>query len=110
MVAHNRPGLSTEPGLIHTGQNSGYQAINLAFLFGARKIVLVGFDMQHTGGRHHWFGNHPLGMRNACGVDDWKKNFPKLAADLQAQGVDVVNCSEETALTCFRRSSLEQEL
>src|SRR5690606_24056968 len=46
-------GFSLEPGLIHYGSNSGFQAVNLALQFGAKVIRLVGFDMQPNG---HFFG------------------------------------------------------
>ena len=45
-------GFSTTPGLIHYGANSGFQAVNLAIQFGARYIVLIGFDMREVNGRN----------------------------------------------------------
>jgi hypothetical protein len=35
-------GFSFDPGLIHYGSNSGFQAVNLALLMGATRIILVG--------------------------------------------------------------------
>lgn len=92
--------------MIALGRNSGYQAINLAFHFGASTIALVGYDMQHTGGVTHWHGDHPAGMRNASTVKNWLSGFDALAADLRDEGLDVVNCTIETALTCFPRADL----
>ena len=103
-------GLRTTPWEIHTGSNSGYQAINLAYHFGAKKVILLGYDMQHTDGKLHWHGSDPSGMGNPTGIKGWVKNFGPLAEDLKALGVDVVNCTRETALECFRRSTLEAEL
>ena len=37
--------LSDDPAFLNTGGNSGYSAINLAYLKGAREIHLIGFDM-----------------------------------------------------------------
>jgi len=97
------------------GHSSGYQAINLAYLEGARTIVLLGFDMQHTYGMAHWHGNHgrsangqPLG--NFGCADLARKHFPALADALRREGVRVVNCSRETALTCFERMPLKDAL
>lgn len=106
----NGPGLGVD--MIHTGQNSGYQAINLAFLEGARTIVLVGYDMQHTGGRHHWHADHPrpLGNFNPGMPTLCQPKFLPLANDLKRRGVRVVNCSRETALTCFERMPLAEFL
>lgn len=73
---------------------------------GAERIILIGFDMQQTAGRSHWHGNHPSGLGNAEGVAGWRKNFPALAADLAARGVETINCTIETALDCFPRADL----
>lgn len=94
---------------IHYGSNSGYQAINLAYLFGAGQIILLGYDMQETGGKAHWFGDHPKGLVNG-NYSGLVGHFTRLASDLAARGVDVVNCTRETALTCFRRVPLEEVL
>lgn len=106
----NAPGLGTDR--IHTGNNSGYQAINLAFLEGARRIVLLGYDMQHTGGRHHWHPDHPrhLGNFNPGMPELCRPKFTPLAADLARAGVTVINASRETALTCFTRQPLTDVL
>lgn len=100
------------PGLgkydLHYGDNSGYQAINLAYLLGATKIVLLGYDMQMTGGKAHWHTDHQKPL-NAGGSDleHWAKLFPQLAIDLAQEGIEVVNCTRETALTCFKRQTIE---
>ena len=102
------------PGLgrtaIRQGGNSGYQAINLAFLDGAREIVLLGFDMGHTFGRKHHHEDHPAPLDNASGVDVWLPRFDQLAKDLQSEGVRVVNCTRFTRLECFPRMTLEDYL
>jgi hypothetical protein len=94
--------------MIHTGGNSGYQALNLAYLWGARKINLLGFDMQRTGGRTHFHGDHQ-GLNNPYDgmLQQWVKNFEMMARDLKAAGVEVLNATRETALTCFERISID---
>jgi hypothetical protein len=108
--AYSRPGLSREPGIIYHGNNSGYQAIGLAYLWGASRVLLLGYDAQHTGGKRHWFGDHRRGLSNATGVTSWPKKFEELAKDSEAVGLEVVNCSTETALRCFPRARLEDVL
>lgn len=102
------PGLSVEPGTVSSGANSGYQAVGLAVLFGAREILLVGYDMQHTYGMKHWHGNHPAPLAQEVPVEGWRRRFGPLATDLQAAGVRVINCTRETALDCFPRGDLAQ--
>jgi hypothetical protein len=97
---------------INSGNNSGYQAINFAFLQGAKRIVLLGYDMQHTDGRRHWHGDHPEGLANfAPGMPELcRPKFTALASDLQARGVTVINATRATALRCFTRQPLSQVL
>lgn len=99
-------GLSRRPDLIHQGMNSTYQAINLAFLAGARRFILLGVDC-HGG---HWHGDHPSPLSNSLPHRQWKDKFEGLATDLAAEGVVIANCSPGTALRAFATSALEEEL
>lgn len=102
------PGVSFDAAYIRLGFNSGFQALNLAVLFGAARIVLLGFDMQATGGRAHFFGQHPapLRARGAC-FKKFIKAFNEAAPQLASAGVEVINATRETALTCFPRARIE---
>jgi hypothetical protein len=102
----DKPGLSTNPTLIHTGKNSGYQAIGLAALFGCTRILLLGFDFQRNGGKTHWHGDHPRGLGNGGMYPTWVAAMNKLSVDLEAAGVTVINCSPKTALQCFSRQPI----
>ena len=95
---------------IHYGENSGYQAINLAYLWGAAKIILLGFDMQATGGKVHFFGDHKQGLCNGPAFENIAPKFTPLAKDLKKEGVEVINCTRKTALTCFKRQDLKTVL
>ena len=98
------PGLGRDR--IHHGSNSGYQAINLAYLLGADRIILLGYDMQRTGGQGHFFGDHPKGLTNGH-YEGFIPRFTDLARDLGNEGVDVINCTRETALHQFRREDFD---
>jgi hypothetical protein len=102
-----KPGLSLHPSTIHTGANSGYQAINLAYHFGAKKIILLGYDMQ-IGKRSHWFGEHPNGVRS--NYTDFLHHFKTIAAQLPALDLEIINCTRVTALNCFPTANLESVL
>lgn len=88
------------------GRNSGHGAIALAAKFGARRIILLGYDCQYTGGKRHWFGDHKKGMGNAEKLPNWPNEFARLALRLKKEGREVINCTRETALTCFTRAPL----
>lgn len=106
--ALDRPGLGHYH--IHTGHNSGFQALNLAFLWRARTIILVGYDMQATGGMRHWFGDHPRPLVQEQCFGRWIRYFDDAARELDRLGVRVFNCSNETALRCFERVDLEEAI
>lgn len=103
-------GIITKPGRIAWGGNSGYCAIGLAVQFGAVRIVLLGYDQQDPHGKGHWHGQHPDAIRKDFNWPMWHQRFAEAAADLQRLGIDVINCSRESALTCWRRESLEELL
>lgn len=106
-------GLEIDPTGMKTGRNSGYQAINLAVHLGAKRILLLGYDMQvDTTGKAHWFGAHvtPLNQPTKQHFQSWLKLFPTLIAPLSKIGIEVVNCSRVSALTCFRKQPLRDAL
>ena len=113
VLRHNGPtGLSTDPTTLRTGKNSGYAAINLAALLGAAKIVLLGYDLTPApDGKDRWFGAHPwqtmpwsvLGQIVA-------PIYATLVQPLADLGIEIVNASRQTALTCFPRQSITEAL
>ena len=100
-------GLCRAPDCVNIGRNSGYAAIGLAYLFGAARIILTGFDMQRTDGRNHWHADHPAPLKNLGVIENWRSLMRQLALDLKGAGVPVINCTRTTALTCFERQALE---
>jgi hypothetical protein len=109
VASGNRPGLGTER--VHLNGNSGAQAINLATLFGARKVLLLGFDMKPgPGGQKHWFGSHPVPLTQDLLFDEWIHKFKSIADDARCMGVEIVNCSPGSALPWFRMGDIEKEL
>lgn len=88
--------------------NSGAGAIMLAYLSGATRIVMLGYDCQHTGGAKHWHGDHPPKLGNANRPEMWAKGFAKVAHDLA--GVEIINASRVTALDMFPRMDLQESL
>lgn len=103
-------GLCREPWVVNQGLNSGHQALNLAYHLGATRILLLGYDMQRTEGRSHWFGDHPRGLQIQSPYDQFAERLALLAVGMAAAGIRVVNCSAQTALTCFERRTIYEEL
>lgn len=97
-------------GWIRPFGNSGTAAISLAVVGGAKRVLLLGYDCQKTGGRAHWHSDHPKPLGNARSMPHWPKKFTQVAAFAASKKVPVWNCSRETALTNFPRISLSQAL
>lgn len=89
-------------------RNSGAGAIVSALRFGARKVLLLGYDCQKTEGAAHWHADHPTGLGNADSIDKWPAIFERVVKDFPR--ANIINCSRKTALTCFPNSALESEL
>jgi len=83
--------------------NSGVLALEVAKTKGATRILLCGFDMHGS----HFFGQYTNGLRNTSKQQRashmkqyaaWGKANPK---------IEVLNCTEGSALTCFPVARLE---
>ena len=97
--------------MLNTNGNSGMGAINLAYLFGSRRILLLGFDMKlGPNGERHYHPDHPKPLVQNQVFDEWIHKGHKLAKDLKAAGCEVINCTPGSALQCFPMSTIEKEL
>lgn len=104
-------GLSSDPNEIRHGKNGGYQALQVAVRAGAQRVLLLGYDMQPgPNGKAHYFGQHPAPLKKKMPFDEWRHAFSTIVEPLKSLGVEVVNCSRETALTCFPLKSLREAL
>ena len=86
-----------------TFRNSGAAAVSLAILAGSKKVIMIGYDCQHTGGKMHWHGDHPAPLGNAGSVAKWPETFRQVAEYARRNRCEVFNATRETALTCFPR-------
>ena len=88
------PGLSTDPTRINTGGNSGYAAINFAYLKRARVIYLAGYDMN----------------TNEDKFAQWIPRFRTMLTQLNRDGVEVWNLNPRSAVDAFPWMSLDESL
>lgn len=112
-VSANSDQLIFEPnGKLGAGGNSGFQAVNLVVQFGAKHIVLIGFDMHDRSGAH-WYGRNYWPQGNNPTEDNfrrWRKAFEMAAPKLKERGIQVINASNNSTLKCFERRSIEETL
>lgn len=94
-----------------TGKNSGFQAVNLAYLLGFRKVILLGYDMKFKGdGTRHCHPDHPKYNPTDATVDEWIRIFNKCTPMIKEAGLEVINCTRDTDLECFPTMQLEEAL
>lgn len=111
--------LSKDPTGIYTGQNSGYQAINVAVLYGCTRIVLLGYDMRarevpitepgKSGVRpmNHWFGEHPW-PSDPGSYRFFLEEFARMAVTAKMAGLEILNATPGSALTLFPMVTLDE--
>jgi hypothetical protein len=94
--------LFSQSGQIGWGSNSGFHALNLAIQFGAKRVVLVGYDMRIDQGIN-WHGGHKHGLPNKgiVNVIRWRKVLDAQAPLLAKMGVEVLNASPVSTLTAY---------
>lgn len=107
-------GLSSLPDALAHGSNSGYQAIDLAVHFGAAKIILLGYDMHCLPDRTHFHDGHGQGQTPKT-YDlrlrrDLVPRFSTLVDPLRSRGVEVINCTPDSALHQWSFSPLDEVL
>lgn len=99
-------GFSLDPSKIHYGSNSGYQQLNLAYLMGIRKFLLVGYNMG-AGGNTHFFGLHPKGLNRTSPYARFVQAYTTIQPEIQKM---IINCTEPSALTVFKKQELKEAL
>jgi len=117
-------GLSTDPGVIHYGHSSGYQLVNLAYHYGVREMVLVGYDLRYppgydgakqiAGGDRHYFGEYPPALQH------WTKFNIGPGGEINGlldcyrtikpadYGLRIINCTPGSALDFFEVGELSE--
>ena len=89
--------------------NSGLRAIEFAVWKGVRNIILLGYDASLKYGRH-WHNDYvDLPNPTQMHVKAWRRQFDAAAQVLNSKS-HIVNCSANTALTCFERGRLLDEV
>jgi hypothetical protein len=102
---HGYDKLSEKPDGVNTGSNSGYQAINIAVLAGAKKIVLLGYDMRYDKNRTHAHNGHPQRLPESS-YKGFAQRFKSMIPQLEKLGVEVLNATPGSAIDAFKKVDL----
>jgi hypothetical protein len=88
--------------------HSGFAGVNLAVQFGAKRIVLVGFDMTIEHGTH-WLKHDPgVDKPDAARVEEWRKGLDACADQFRELGIEVINTSMQSALTAYPKQEFAE--
>jgi len=109
-------GISDNPKMVSWNNNSGSAAVSIAANAGAERIILLGFDMKMDNTQQHW---HDLYGRNAprnpkkprhMPFDRHLRGFSDMAKDAKRRGIEIINASPDSAITCFPKYSIKELL
>jgi hypothetical protein len=113
-VKHRRGLLSFDPSTV-MGRNTGQVALNIAYLFGVKRILLLGYDMRSVNGKYNWHDRHRHeGGPHSSWIPRRSRELPEerykfrfipameqTGKALIRKGVEILNCTTDSALTAF---------
>ncbi len=112
-------GISPNPYKVSWNENSGAAAISLAAHSGAKRIILLGFDMKlNSDQKQHWHGVYrkgggsakPKNRPNSLPFDRHLKGFNAIARDAKALGIEILNANPDSAITVFPKYTIKELL
>jgi hypothetical protein len=119
-------GISSKPNSVSWNVNSGSAAVSMAANAGAKRIILVGFDMTlGKDGSKHWHklyqptlspqdvrGLRRIGIQCQVRMPFQRHlhGFPQMLKDAQARGIEIINACPESAITVFPKCNVKDLL
>ena len=114
-------GLSREPSWISAHHGTGPQLVNIAYLYGCTKLILIGWDMRYLGKtgpstytRRRYLDEDPLT------INHWPQTGPNgeqtgLIKEMETivpadYGIEIINCTPGSAMHCFPFGDLNEEI
>lgn len=92
------------------GKNSGLAAMNAAYLMGAERVFLLGFDLRAIQGRNNYHHLHDDASQRAAQnryLNLFIPEFVKASKRIAHLGWEVWNLTPGTALKCFPERTIE---
>jgi len=111
-------GISPNPKMVSWNGNSGAAAISVAANMGAKRIVLVGFDMKlNETNNQHWHNlygrlNAPRNPRKPFQLpfNRHLQGFPQIDKDAKSRGIEIINASPDSAIKEFPKFNVKDLL
>lgn len=106
-------GLSTDPSYVHAHHGTGPQLVNLAYLYGCTRLLLVGWDMRFHGkvDRYTYTGKRRYLGEDVLTQNHWPNTGPNgelegliremATINPAAYDIEIINCTPGSAMKCF---------
>ncbi len=91
------------------GNNGGSQVLNLVFNMRPKRIFLLGYDMKRINNKTHYHNKHQLIVTDDIYKNLFIPSIHSMAEEFKKipNSPEIINCSVDSALTCFPRYNLE---
>ena len=112
-------GFSVDPSKIHAHHGTSPQLMNIALHYGITKMLLVGFDMRYPDkvtdkdyrSPRHYFGEYANNLQHwpRTGAQGELEGLIKEMETIKPEdyGIEIINCTPDSAMTCFPMGNLE---
>lgn len=95
---------------IQQGRSSGHTAVSLAVAMGGNKILMVGYDMRVVNGREHHHQEYKGPRDLSIYGNEFQRAFTGWNEAALASGVQILNCTNGSAITEFPFADLDEVL
>ena len=100
-------GIETKTNAVSWNRSSGATAISLAYHFGAKRIILLGFDMKMVNGKGNWHNDHKTARKDPSVYRRFNEVFKHIKKDADKLGVEILNATTDSAIADFKVVKLE---
>lgn len=113
-------GITSNPKMVSWNGNSGAAAISIAANAGAKRIILLGFDMKLDDSKNqHWhnvYGRSPITpprfpkKTRHLPFDRHLRGFADVSKDAKKRQIEIINANPDSAITEFRKFTIKELL
>ena len=107
----NKLGIDKNPRYVCWNMHSGGSAINFAYHLGAKRVILLGFDMKKIDIseklRSNWHEDHPSPDKKNP-YNKFLESFSFIKKDADNLGLEILNATLDSAITDFKFVKLEE--
>ena len=110
LKSSGRHGIDLREGYIKDGGNSGFAALGLAHKLGAKRIILLGYDMSAaSNGKTHFHDGYKIEQAKTI-YKGFKEPFERIAEEYKKLNILIYNTNINSELNCFPKLPIENFL